>query len=74
VPNVEIIIRDPSGAEVTRGTAGDDGTLTVSLPGGAYYAEPGAAPGVMGQAQPEAFSVPGGRSVTVTMEYDTGIR
>ena len=74
VPNVEIIIRDPSGAEVTRGTAGDDGTLTVSLPGGAYYAEPDAAPGVMGQAQPEAFSVPGGRSVTVTMEYDTGIR
>ena len=27
-----------------------------------------------GQAAPEAFAVPSGRSITITQDYDTGIR
>jgi len=74
VPGVEVVLRDPSGAEVGRATSADDGNVSFTVPGGAYYVEPAAAPDVMRQAQAQALSVPGGRSATVTIEYDTGIR
>jgi hypothetical protein len=74
VPDVRVIVRDPSGTEVAAGTAADDGTVSFTVPGGAYYVESAAVPTLMGQAQAVALSVPGGRSVTATMDYDTGIR
>jgi hypothetical protein len=74
VPGAEIVLRDPSGAEVARASADSSGVASFSVPAGAYYVESAAAVGMMRQSQDIAFSVPGGRSVTVTMSYDTGIR
>ena len=74
VPGVQVTLRDPTGSEVAAGVAADDGTASFSVPGGAYYVEAATVPGLMGQAQGVAFSVPGGRSVTATLNYDTGIR
>jgi hypothetical protein len=67
-------VHDPSGAEVGRASSGDDGNVSFMVPGGAYYIESAVAPDVLRQAQAQAFSVPGGHSGTVTIEYDTGIR
>jgi hypothetical protein len=74
VPGVNVVLRDPTGAQVATGVADDNGTVTFAAPGGAYYVESAAVEGLMGQAAPEAFAVPGGRSITVTLDYDTGIR
>jgi hypothetical protein len=74
VPDVEVVLRDPSGAEVARGTSDPTGQISFTVPAGAYYLEPAAASGLMRQAEPEAFSVVGGSSVILTLEYDTGIR
>lgn len=74
VPDAEVVLRDPTGKEVARASTGAGGEVDFFVPGGAYYAEAAAVEGLMGQAEPEAFSVPGGRSVTITLEYDTGIR
>lgn len=74
VPNGDVIVRDRSGAEVAHGPADASGKVSFSVPGGAYYVEPATVQGLMGQAQAQAFSVVGGASVGVTLEYDTGIR
>lgn len=74
VPDSSVVLRDPSGAEVEQGTTDAQGTVTFSVPGGAYYVEPAANPQFLGVAVASAFSVPGGRSATITLEYDTGIR
>jgi len=70
----EVVLRDPSGAEIGRATSDDQGTATFSVPGGAYYVEPASVPGYMGTAMAQAVSVPGGRSVAIQLDYDTGIR
>ena len=74
VPDSSVVLRDPSGVEVAHGTSDAQGSVTFSVPGGAYYVEPAANPQFLGAAVASAFSVPGGRSVTITLEYDTGIR
>jgi hypothetical protein len=74
VADAQVVVRDPNGTQVAAGVAADDGTVTFTVPGGAYYVESAPVSTLMGQAQAVAMSVPGGRSVTVTMDYDTGIR
>ena len=74
VPNADVIVRDPSGQEVAQGMSDAQGSMTLSLPGGAYYVEASAAQGLMRVPEPQAFSVPGGRTASIVMEYDTGIR
>ncbi len=74
VPGGLVVLRDPSGAQVGQAVADAGGKVAFSVPGGAYYAEASAVEGLMRQAEPQAFSVPGGRNATIVMEYDTGIR
>ena len=74
VPTADVVLRDPSGAEVGRGSSDAAGQVVFTVPAGAYYVEAGAVSGLMRQAEPEAFSVVGGSSVILTLEYDTGIR
>lgn len=74
VVSAEVVLRDPIGAEVARATSDDQGTATFTVPGGAYYVEPASVPGYMGTAVAQAVSVPGGRSVAIQLDYDTGIR
>jgi hypothetical protein len=74
VANVPVVLRDPAGNEVASGTADANGVATFTVPGGAYYVEPGPVGGMMQDPSPTAFAVPGGADFKVTLEYDTGIR
>jgi hypothetical protein len=74
VVNTGITLRDPSGAELATGASDEQGQVQLSLPPGAYYVEPAPAEGLMGQAAPLAFSVVGGETVLINLDYDTGIR
>jgi hypothetical protein len=74
VPDATVVLRDVSGAQVDRATSDASGKVTFTVAGGAYYIEPATIAGVMGEAQSTAFSVVGGGTVAVQVEYDTGIR
>ena len=74
VVGAQVIVRDPSGAQVASATVDESGDVTFELPTGAYYAEASAAGGMMRQPEATAFSVVGGSTVSFSMEYDTGIR
>ncbi len=74
VAGANVIVRNATGAEAASGTSDAAGLITLSVPGGAYYVEGAPSEGLMRTPQPTAFSVPGGRSVTISLEYDTGIR
>jgi len=74
VANVPVVLRDAAGNQVANGTADNTGVATFTVPGGAYYVEPGAVGGMMQEPNPTAFSVPGGANFKITLEYDTGIR
>jgi hypothetical protein len=74
VANADVVLRDPTGAEVARGVSDADGLVAFSVPAGAYYVEPGPVVGLMGQAEAVAVAVPAGGSGRVVLAYDTGIR
>jgi hypothetical protein len=74
VVNAEVILRDPAGAEVGRGVSDAEGRVVFSVPAGAYYLEPAAVTGYMGQAAEQALSVLGGSASNIVLAYDTGIR
>jgi hypothetical protein len=74
VADTAVVLRDPAGHAVRTAKSDDEGAVTLSVPGGAYYLEPAAVEGLMGQAQPVAFSVAGGATTVLTLAYDTGIR
>ena len=74
VVNAEVAVFDTSGQQVASGVSGDDGSVALQLPAGAYYVAPQQIEGFMGQAAPLAFAGVGGDNVTLIFEYDTGIR
>ena len=74
VANAEVVVRDPTGAEIARGVSDRDGMVVFSVRGGAYYVEPSPVEGLMAHPQPVAFAVQGGSAAAVTATYDTGIR
>jgi hypothetical protein len=74
VANADVVLRDPTGAEVARGVSDVEGRVSFSVPAGAYYVEPGPVEGLMGQAAAVALAVPAGGSGSVVLAYDTGIR
>jgi hypothetical protein len=74
VANTEVVLRKPSGEEVTRGVSDANGLVAFSVPANAYYAEAAPVEGFMGQAEPVAFWAVGGSSVRISLTYDTGIR
>ncbi|HEY7023601.1 MAG TPA: hypothetical protein VH371_01430 [Candidatus Limnocylindrales bacterium] len=74
VGNVPFVLRDAAGSQVASGTADSNGVATFTVPGGAYYVDPGPVGGMMLAPNPTAFAVPGGADFKVTLTYDTGIR
>ena len=74
VAAAQVILHAADGVEVARGTSDADGAILFSVPGGSYYAEPLPVEGLLGLAESQALSVPGGSSAGLVMEYDTGIR
>lgn len=74
VAGAEVVLRDPSGAEVARGVSDGQGMLGFSVAGGAYWLDPQPVRGLMRTPPPMAFSVPAGLPASLLLEYDTGIR
>ena len=74
IAGTEVVVRDPTGAEVARATSDATGAAVFTIPGGAYYAAAAPVSGVVGQAPATAFSVVGGSTVGFSMGFDTGIR
>jgi hypothetical protein len=74
VVNAEVVVFDVHGRQVASATSAEDGTVSLELPGGAYYVAAQEVEGFMGQAGPQAFSAVGGDAVDLLFDYDTGIR
>ncbi len=74
VTNAEVVLRDPSGAEVGRGQSNDEGILVLEVAPGAYYIETLPVEGLMRSADAVAFAVAGGDVTGMVLSYDTGIR
>jgi hypothetical protein len=74
VGNAGLILRSPTGAELETAASNEQGQIVFRLPPGAYYVEPQPVEGLMGTAQPLAFSVVAGETVEINVDYDTGIR
>jgi hypothetical protein len=72
--NAEVVLRDPSGAEIAHGATNEEGIVEFQVPGGAYYVEAEPVEGMMSMAAAQALSGVGGDVVGVTLGFDTGIR
>jgi hypothetical protein len=70
----EIVVYSPGGVEVARGRSDDTGTVSLDVPGGAYYVEALPVDGLMRTPEAQAFSVPSGGTAGLLFGYDTGIR
>jgi hypothetical protein len=74
VAGAVLLVRDGSGQEVARATAGADGTFFVALRPGGYVVEPQAVEGLMGTASSQSIVVTDGAATVIQVDYDTGIR
>jgi len=69
-----VVVRLAGGLEVTRFTAGADGTFRVALLPGAYTLTPLPGPNGFPHSSPVEVTVPPDTFVQVDISYDTGIR
>ncbi len=69
-----IVITDPQGNEVGRGTTGSDGRVIIDVPPGEFIVVPQPVEGLLGTAATLAVTVADGQTLHVTADYDTGIR
>lgn len=69
-----IIVTDVDGTEVGRGTTGADGIVIIDVPPGERTVVPQAVEGLLGTAEAASVTVADGQAVSITVEYDTGIR
>ena len=74
VAGAQVVVNDTTGAQVTTATSDASGTVTLSLPTGAYYVVASPANGLETAPDPQAFSIVNGSTVGFVMAYDTGIR
>lgn len=74
IAGAEVVLRSPVGVELARAVSDESGQIEFALPQGAYYVEPQQVEGLLGTAQPAAFSVLEDSFLTLSLDYDTGIR
>jgi hypothetical protein len=75
VAGAVLVVTDAANHEVARVTTGADGGFSIGLAPGSYTLTPQPVEGLMGTAQPIAFSVPAASPLAdLAVEYDTGIR
>lgn len=74
VPGAIVVIRDPSGAEVTQVTLDETGSALVEMPAGGYVVEGRPVDGLMGTPEAQSATVIDGVATQVELVYDTGIR
>jgi hypothetical protein len=69
-----MVVTDAAGSELVRGVTGADGTLILEVPAGELTITPQAVEGLLGTAAPITLSIADAQTVSVTADYDTGIR
>ena len=69
-----IVVTDSEGSEVARGTTGPDGIVVVDVAPGELIVVPQPVEGLLGTAEAVVVTATGGRTLPITVEYDTGIR
>jgi hypothetical protein len=74
VADAVLIVRDAAGLEIGRARTATDGTFFVAVPAGGYVVEPQPVEGLLGTAPPQTVTVGAGATVTIAIDYDTGIR
>jgi hypothetical protein len=76
VPGARILVSPGDGRDIRVGedVTGDDGIARFSLAPGDYLLAGSATEGLMGLPEPVAVTVVAGRTTSVTLTYDTGIR
>ena len=75
VAGAELLIRDESGAEVSRVRSGEDGSFSASLPAaGRYSLIPQPIEGLLGTAPAVEVVIEDAEHAPVRVVYDTGIR
>ena len=75
IPDAVIVVTAPTGGEVARTKTATDGSFAFDLPSGQYVLVPGEVQGLFGRPAPSPFSVAaGGPSISLDVQYDTGIR
>jgi len=74
VGNADVAIYNAIGEELGTGTSDDLGRIALRPDPGAYYIVPKPVDGLIGTPEPVAFSVVGGDSLEINIDYDTGIR
>jgi hypothetical protein len=75
VAGAVLVVTDDSGREVARATSDANGDFAIALSPGGYVLTPQPVAGIMGTAAPQPFTIASaGSSVTLDVEYDTGIR
>lgn len=76
VPHRPITIKTPDGKVVETVTTDANGHFSATLPAGSYVLQVAIEPGTVGirQATPGNVSIVAGKTTTITIELDTGIR
>jgi hypothetical protein len=70
-----LVVTDSTGREVARATSGANGDFSIPLRQGSYVLVPQPVQGLMGTAGKMDFAIgSSGPSVTLDIQYDTGIR
>jgi hypothetical protein len=76
VSGARVVVSPADGRDiiVAEGTTDADGIALLSLSPGDYLLAGGAVEGLFGVPQPMSVAVVAGRTTSVTLDYDTGIR
>ncbi len=74
VAGAVVVLTDPAGAEIARGTTDASGALALELAAGAVTVAPQPVDGLLGTAPPIDITIVAGQTLVVTVDYDTGIR
>jgi hypothetical protein len=74
VESAVMVVTDRDGDELTRGTTGPAGMLTLDVAPGVIAIVPQPVESLLGTASPVTIVAVAGRSVSVQIDYDTGIR
>ena len=74
VADAEIVITNATGDRVDSVRTDADGRFTIPLPAGDYTFTPQPVDGLMGTPSPQSFNAAVASAITLSFDYDTGIR
>jgi hypothetical protein len=74
VADAVMVVTDSTGAEMARAATSADGTVVIEVPAGELTITPQPVEGLLGTASPITVSLAADQTLSVGVDYDTGIR